>query len=113
MSDSFWYSHDFDLMDRTAWCLAVFPLYFAHKSTQWLEHLGSNFHCTCGGLAFILAVLYLLVKVVAARILGTTVCCWAVTLETKGLCCLDGELCVPALAGVAQLLEPLPFQTET
>ena len=85
----------------------------AHTATQWLKYLGSNFRCTCGGIAFVLAVLYLLVKAVAARILGTTVCCLVVTLETNGLCCLDEELCVPALAGIPRLLEPLPFLAET
>ena len=76
MSDSFWYSHDCDVMDRTAWCiLSVLCLFhvFCVTSTQWLKCLGSIFCCTSGGLAFILPVLHLLVKAVAARILGTTV----------------------------------------
>ena len=116
-SDSFWYSHDCDLMDRTAWCLAVFPVYFmsfGHTSTQWLKYLGSNFRCTCGGLAFILAVLYLLVMAVAARILGTTVCWRVVTLAKKKWSVLFGRraLCA-SVAGVARLLEPLPFQAKT
>ena len=95
MSDSFQYSHDCDLMDRTACCLAVFSVYFmslASTSTQWLKYLGSLFRFTCGGLAFILVVLNLLVKAIAAQILGTTVFCWVDTLETNGLCCLNGEL---------------------